>query len=194
MSLKEMKDYAKDELKSDEKLLESILKFETLYKKHKIKLFAAIAVLALVAISAWGYNQYKDYKYNKANDALLVLVEKPDDKDALNELKNNNEELYELFSYKIACAKNDEKKLQELASSKNKMIADLSSYTLGAMNNKPVDSKYYQDLTFIMQAHDMIMKKDFKKANDILDHISEDSPLINVAMLYRHYTLSGVQR
>ncbi|MDD5359306.1 MAG: hypothetical protein PHI79_05480 [Sulfurovaceae bacterium] len=194
MGLKEVKQYAKEELSSDEKILESVLKFESLYKKHKIKIFVALAILALAVIGLWGYSQYKDYKYANANAALLKLVENPDDKDALESLKNNDKALYDLYSYQIASAKSDTKRLQELTSSEDKLVADLSKYTLGAINNKPVDSEYYKDLNAIMQANIAISKKDYQKANSFLDSIPETSPLINIAMLYRHYTLSGVQR
>ncbi|CUV65262.1 conserved hypothetical protein [Sulfurovum sp. enrichment culture clone C5] len=194
MSLKEVKQYAKDELNSDEKLLESVLKFEGFYKKHKIKIFAILAILVLSVTALWGYGEYKDYQYANANTALLKLVESPDDKDALEALKNNNKALYELYSYQVASAKSDTKRLQELSNSEDKMVADLSKYTLGAINNKPVNSEYYKDLNLIMQANVAISKKDYKKANTLLDSIAQNSPLINIATLYKHYTLSGVNR
>ncbi|MBD3808886.1 MAG: hypothetical protein IE880_09285, partial [Epsilonproteobacteria bacterium] len=107
MDIKEVKQYAKDELSSDEKLLESVLKFETIYNKHKVKLFAVLAFAALSIIVFLGYNEYKEYQYNKANDALMKLFENPDDKEAIEILKNNNQALYDLYSYQIASAKSD---------------------------------------------------------------------------------------
>jgi hypothetical protein len=194
MSLKEVKQYAKDELSSDEKLLESVLKFEGLYNKHKLKLFVAIAVIALSLTALWGYNKYKDHQYTKANEALLKLVENPEDKAALESLKSNNNALYDLYSYQMASIKSNTKRLQELSASEDKVIADLSRYTLGVINNNPVDSEYYRDLYTIMQVYAAISKKDYKKANTLLDSIAQNSPMINIATLYKHYTLNGVAR
>ncbi len=194
MGLKEVKQYAKDELSSDEKLLESVLKFEGLYKKHKVKIFAALLILILSVVVMFGYDKYKEHQYANANAALLKLVENPEDKAALTELEANNKALYDLYSYKIASSKNDTKKLEELSKSEDKLIADLSKYTLGTINNKPVNSEYYKDLNTIMQANVAISKKEYQTANSLLDSISQNSPLINIATLYRHYTLSGVKR
>jgi DNA polymerase III delta subunit len=74
------------------------------------------------------------------------------------------------------------------------VIADLSRYTLGVINNNPVDSEYYRDLYTIMQVYAAISKKDYKKANTLLDSIAQNSPMINIATLYKHYTLNGVAR
>lgn len=194
MGLKEVKQYAKDELSSDEKLLESVLKFEGLYKKHKVKVFVALVIVILAVVAMFGYDKYKEYQYANANAALLKLVENPEDKVALTELEANNKALYDLYSYKIASSKNDTKKLEELSKSEDKLIADLSKYTLGMMNNKPVNSEYYKDLNTIMQANVAISKKEYQTANSLLDSIPQNSPLINIATLYRHYTLSGVKR
>ncbi len=194
MDIKEIKQYAKDELSSDEKLLESVLKFETIYNKHKAKLFIVLAFVALSIIAFWGYNEYKEYKYEKANEALMKLIENPDDKGAIESLKSNNKALYNLYSYHMASAKNDTKRLQELSGLEDKLIADLSKYTLGIIENKPVDSEYYHDLSLIMQVNDAISKREYQKAKTILDSISQNSPLINIATLYKHYTLSGVKR
>ncbi len=194
MDIKEIKQYAKDELSSDEKLLESVLKFETVYNKHKVKLFAVLAFAALSIIAFWGYNEYKEYKYTKANEALMKLVENPDNKGAIESLKSNNKALYDLYSYQMASAKNDTKRLKELSGSEDRVIADLSKYTLGIIENKPVDSEYYHDLSLIMQVNDAISKREYQKAKTILDSISQNSPLINIVTLYKHYTLSGVKR
>jgi predicted negative regulator of RcsB-dependent stress response len=194
MGLKEVKQYAKDELSSDEKLLESVLKFEGLYKKHKVKIFATLVIVILAVVAMFGYDKYKEYQYANANAALLKLVENPEDKVALTELEANNKALYDLYSYKIASSKNDTKKLEELSKSEDKLISDLSKYTLGTINNKPVNSEYYKDLNTIMQANVAISKKEYQTANSLLDSIAQNSPLINIATLYRHYTLSGVKR
>jgi hypothetical protein len=194
MSIKENANYVKNELSSDEKLLESVLKFETLYKKHKIKIWAILAAVVLFFISVAASQAWRDHKNEKANEALLQLAANPDNKEALAELEKNNQSLYELYSYQIASQKNDIKKLEELSKSQNQMIADLSGYAVGSLNQKPKDSVYYQDLVTIEKAYEAISKKDFAKAKELLDTIDEKSPMHSVAKLYKHYTISGVAR
>ncbi|MDD5405572.1 MAG: hypothetical protein PHE73_01365 [Sulfurovaceae bacterium] len=194
MSIKENAKYVKNELSSDEKLLESVLKFESLYKKHKVKVWAILAAIALFFVSVAASQAWKDHKNEKANEALMKLAADPNDKVALAELEKNNQPLYELYSYQIASQKNDNKQLQELSKSNNQMIADLSGYAVGSLTNKPKDSVYYQDLATIEKAYEAISKKDFVKAKELLDTIDEKSPMYSVAKLYKHYTISGVAR
>jgi hypothetical protein len=194
MSIKENANYVKNELSSDEKLLEGVLKFETFYNKHKIKIFVVIAAIALFFISTAALSVWQDHKNEKANEALLKLAANPADKDALAVLQENNQPLYELYSYQKASQAKDIKRLEELSKSENKMVADLSRYEVGALSQKPQDSVYYQDMATIQKVYEAITKKDMATANKLLDTISEESPLASVAKLYKHYTISGVSR
>ncbi len=195
MSLKDVKEYAKDELKSDEVLLESVFKFESFLKKYKVLILAVIVVAVLALIGFFIYGEYKEHKNEKANEALVALATNPNDKGALSELKSNNEMLYELYALNQATQKQDTKTLQELSSSQDEMIASLSKYTLNVMANRASDeSAYYKDLNTILEVYQAINAKNFSKANMLLDAVPQDSPLINVATLYRHYTISGVSR
>ncbi len=194
MNIKENANYVKNELGSDEKLLESVLKFETFYNKHKIKIFAAIAAIALFFISTVALEVWQDHKNEKANEALLKLAANPADKDALAVLQENNQPLYELYSYQKASQAKDIKQLQELSKSENKLVADLSAYEVGALSQKPTDSVYYQDMATIQKVYAAINNKDIATAKKLLDTIDEESPLASVARLYKHYTISGVSR
>lgn len=194
MNIKENANYVKNELSNDEKLLEGVLKFETFYNKHKIKIFVVIAAIALFFIGTAALEAWQDHKNEKANEALLKLAANPADKDALVELQENNQPLYELYSYQKASQSGDIKRLEELSKSENKMIADLSGYGVGALSGKPKDSVYYQDMVTIQKVYEAIVKKDIATANKLLDTIDEKSPLASVARLYKHYTISGVSR
>lgn len=194
MDIKENANYVKNELSGDEKLLESVLKFETFYNKHKIKIFVVIAAIALFFISTAALEVWQDHKNEKANEALLKLAANPADKDALAILQENNQPLYELYSYQKASQAKDIKRLEELSKSENKMIADLSGYEVGALSEKPKDSVYYQDMATIQKVNGAIANKDIATAKKLLDTIDEQSPLASVARLYMHYTISGVSR
>ncbi len=194
MNIKENANYVKNELGSDEKLLESVLKFETFYNKHKIKIFAVIAAIALFFISTAALEVWHDHKNEKANEALLKLAANPADKDALVVLQENNLSLYELYSYQKASQAKDIKRLEELSKSDNKLVADLSGYEVGALNQKPKDSVYYQDMATIQKVYVAINNKDTATAKKLLDTIDDESPLASVARLYKHYTISGVSR
>ena len=99
MGLKDEIKYVKDELSSDEKLLENAFKLERFYKKHKLKLWTAMAAVILLAGGSSLYKVWQDYRLGRANDALLLLEKDPTNSDALTKLQKNNGRLYALYLY-----------------------------------------------------------------------------------------------
>ena len=128
MSIQDNVNYVKKELSGDEKVLESALKIETLYKKYKFVIWGVVAALILSFAGKTVMDAMHEAKLADANSAFLTLQEKPDDGQALQILETKNPALFELFTYAQAVKKRDVKVLNTLAGSSNAVIADASKY------------------------------------------------------------------
>jgi hypothetical protein len=189
LSIKDELEYVKEELSSDEKLLENAFKLERFYKKHKIKIWA---VLILVVGGFGGkaiFDAYSEHKLNVANQALLTLEANPKDSKALEELKSNNPKLYSLYLYSTAIKNQDIKTLQELTNGDDKLILDLAKYHINILKNRAGESKYYKDLATLEKAYEYIKEGKKAKAKELLSMIDVQSPVANIANLLKHFTI-----
>ncbi len=176
----------KKELSSDEKVLENVFKLETLYKKHKLKIWGAVVALVLFFVGQSVMTAMHDAKLKKANEAFLVLQENPTDEASFKILEANNPALLELFFYAQAVKNKDAKTLNTLRASKNEVLADASAYTASVLDKKPVDSKLYKELSIFQEAYLAIVAGDKKSAKDKLELIDERSPLAVITGFLKH--------
>jgi len=176
----------KKELSSDEKVLENVFKLETLYKKHKLKIWGAVVALILFFGGQSVMTAMNEAKLATANEAFLTLQSNSEDSKALGVLKENNPALFELYTYAQASKKQDIKALESLAGSKNEVIADASKYTVGVLNKKPHDSKLYTELSLFQEAYMAIVAGDKKSAKEKLELIDERSPLAVITGFLKH--------
>jgi hypothetical protein len=191
VSIKDDVNYVKTELSSDEKVLESAFKLETLYKKYKVLIWGiAGAIVFFFAVSA-GMDALHQSKLASANQALLTLQNKPGDTEALSVLKENNPKLYSLYLFSEAAKKRELKELSQIAQSDNEILADMGKYTAGAIEKKPVDSKLYAELSYLEEAYVAIKAGDVQKAKEKLELIDARSPLSMLAKLLEHSTLKA---
>lgn len=181
----------KKELSSDEKLLESAFKLETVYKKYKFVIWGAAVALLLFFAGTKIMEAMKQAKLEEANNAFLTLQTKADDSAALAILKEKNPALYELFTYAQAAKNKDVKVLGSLTSSTNRVIADASKYTAAAIEKKPIDSKLYKEMALLEEAYLAIKAGDIKSAKAKLELIDERSSLSMLAQLLKHSTLKA---
>ena len=186
MSIKDDVNYVKKELSGDEKVLESAFKLETIYKKHKYKLWGAAAAIVIFFGGTAIQESMYDAQLAKANDAFLVLQKDPADEKAFKILEANNPALLELFFYAQAAKNKDIKTLETLSASKNSIIADASKYTAGVLNQKPVDSKLYKEMALFGEAYQAIESGDTKTAKNKLELIDERSPLAVITGFLKH--------
>jgi hypothetical protein len=181
----------KKELSGDEKVLESVFKLETLYKKYKFIIWAVVIGLVLFFVGRNIMQSMHETKLEEANVAFLTLQKNDGDTEALAILKEKNPALFELFSYAQASKNKDVKVLATLTSSSNEVIADASAYTVATLENKSSDSKLYSEMAIIEEAYLAIKAGDTKSANAKLDLIAEDSALSMLASLLKHSTLKA---
>jgi len=182
---------AKKELSNDEHMLASAFKAEKLYKKHKLKLFAVIAIAVLYFGGTAIMDSIAQKKLLTGNEALATLQNDAKDTAALETLKSNNPALFELFSYQTAMKNSDTAVLKTLSSSKNRIIADMSTYHLAILEGKPAKSELNGDVAQINNAYLLIKEGKVSEAKEELDTISEDSPVYNISQMIKHYTIKG---
>lgn len=189
VSIKDDMNYVKKELSSDEKVLESAFKLETLYKKYKFLIWGTVIALVLFFIGTATMNAMSEAKLVKANEAFLVLQINAEDADALKVLKEANPALFELYSYGKAVEKQDIITLKTLSKSNNIVIADASGYAVGVLNKKPVNSKLYKELSLFLEAYIAIGEGNMQVAKNKLGLIDERSPMGVIASFLKHFTI-----
>ena len=183
----------KKELSSDEKVLESAFKLETLYKKHKIKIWAVVIGLLLFFGGRAALQAVKEAKLAAANEAFLTLQNKPDDPKALAVLKEKNPTLYELFTYAQAAKTEDIKSLKQLSKSQNEIIADISRYHAAVAQKQSSDSVLYKEMALLESAYEALKSGNPNEAKQKLELIGERSAIATLARLLRHSTIKAKQ-
>ena len=189
MDLKSGLNEVKQELSSDEKLLEQAFHLERFFKKYK-KPLIALATLLVVAFIGYKVNNYLiNAKLEAANSALLELQKNPNNKEALNKLKENNPRLYSLYKYSVAVNSANKKELS-LVNKDTKFLDDVVNYHLSVLDKTPKDSIYYKNLSLLQRAYILIKKGKTKEAKDILVQIPQNSAIEPIARLLQHYTIT----
>jgi len=191
VSIKDDVKYVKKELSADEQVLESALKLETYYNKYKRKIWVILALIVLLFFGKIAVDTVQNLRMNSANDALLTLQKDPKNSEALSALQSNNPALYELYSYAEAVKSKDAKRLEELAKSKDSLIADVSQYTSQVLLSKGSDSTYYKEMSLIEDAYLALKAGKSDVAKEKLELIDARSPVTPIADLLKHYTIKG---
>lgn len=181
----------KKELSKDEKVLESVFKLETLYKKYKYILWALLIGVVLFFLGRAYMQSAHESNLLQANEAFLTLQTKADDTKALAILKEKNPNLFELFTYAQAVKNENLTILKELSTSENQVISDASTYVSSVLEKQPKDSKLYTEMTVLQEAYLAIKSGDVKVANQKLNLIEEDTPLYMLASLLKHSTIKA---
>jgi hypothetical protein len=189
LSLKENLDAIKQEISAEEQFLESVIKGERFFKKYKKPILSVVAVMIIGAIGYTSYSMIKESNLKASNVAYEKLLKNPNDKEALNILKNKNKELYLVFRFQQAIKKQDLKTLKELSSLKNNdLISDLSGYEVGQIeNSKTLNSEYLRGFCLLEEGFDLL--KDGKKEEASLKfaQINPNSGLAKIAKNLSHY-------
>ena len=191
MNIQDNVNYVKQELSGDEKVLESVLKAETFYKKHRYKIWAVVGAIVLFFAGKAIMGAIHEAKLNSANEAFLLLQKDPKNSEALAQLRSKNPALFELYSYEEAIKSKDAGKLEELAGSNNPLIADISRYSSQVLASKPSESVYYKEMSLIEDAYIALKAGKREEAKAKLELIDARSPVAQVANLLKHYTIKG---
>ncbi len=200
MSIKNDLNYIKNELSSDEKLLENAFKLEILYKRYKYIIWTLVAV-AIIAIAAYSINlYYVEYNANKYSAIYNSLLENPNDSELQDSLKNGNDKLYKMFVLQQALKNGNLADLQTLSAESSKdgksdLVQYLALYYLGSFERNLVDlekiDKYtLGDLAKLQQAYVLINDGKLDDAKNIISKIPQDSALFELSKFLSHYMIS----
>ena len=189
MSLKEDLDGVKQEIGAEEQFLESVIKSERFYKKYKRQVQLGIAILVIAAIGYTSYGYIKQRNLRLSNTAYETLLVKPNDKEALNTLKDKNRALYDAYLFRVAVAKRDVVKLEELLKNKDeKFLSDLSAYELAQIkNSKEVKSELLKGFALLEEGFDLLKAGKISKAQLKFAQIDTNSPLYKIVKNLSHY-------
>ena len=189
MDLKSGLNEVKQELSSDEKLLEQAFHLERFFKKYK-KVLILIATLLVLAFIGYKINEYLvNSKLEKANSALLELEKNPKNKEALEQLKEANPKLYALYNYSVSANSEDKEGLSKVPRV-DEFLSDVAPYHISVLDRAPKDSIYYKNLALIQKAYLLIKSGKKSEAKNILMQIPKNSALAPVARLLEHYTIT----
>lgn len=102
LAVKENIDYIKNEISSQEQLLESAIKSERFFKRNK-KSFIAAGIVIIIALVGYSIsNALQEASKAEVNKAYNTLINHPDDSNAKQILISKNPSLYALFVIKTA--------------------------------------------------------------------------------------------
>ena len=191
MGIKENLDAVKGEFKADEKLFESAFRIERLIKKYKFVLIG----LFLVLVGGFAYMQIQAKlqadRAAKASEIYAQLLRSPNNQTLVDALGKNAPELQALFLLSRAIKTGDVAGLKAMSESKDKFIADFSSYELASLQKDDAAlgavRSSFADLAKIQRVYLLFGQKRYKEAHEILESIDPASPLREVAKIYLHY-------
>ncbi len=175
----------KEELKQDEELLVKVFKLEKFVRKYKKPLIAGAIIIILAVIGYKTYNYLQTQKLIKENNALDTLLINPNNKEALNIVKQNKK-LYDLYLLKkgdykdITSPELQAIKAYEIAMQKGD-IKSLESYLLNP------NYHILKNAIRIALIRDYLAKGNRKKAKEIYEDIDSNSKYKDLALYLLHY-------
>ncbi|WP_297812706.1 tetratricopeptide repeat protein [uncultured Helicobacter sp.] len=191
MSLKQNVDFIKEEMNNDEKMLESLIRFEGWFKRYKTALIA-LAILAIVLTFAYmGNNYYQESRQQKLSNLYQEAL-KGDEK-AITSLKNSQSRLYDLYLFQKALKSNDKETLKTLESCQDPIIAQFAKLQNASLtqNLDTLDSKDSGDFGYLQAAFLQIQANKNQEAKEILSKIQNDSPVRDFANALEHLSIQG---
>ncbi len=192
MSLKENAKYVKEELNSEEKFLEGIVRVERFYKKNKLIIIAAVVIVIGSIIGLYVTKSIQDKNKLEANIAFNKVLENPKDADSLNILKEKNIQLYQVAQFMQGLKEGNTPDI------KLKYLKDLVDY------QKALDSKDINKLNSVSMQKDFLLKEfailnkallevdsgKYEDAKATLNLIPETSKANDLVNILKHYLIT----
>ncbi len=195
LGTKENIDFIKQELSSEEKFLESVIKLEKYYKKYKNLLIGLLVFVILAGVGYMGYEWKKQADLEASNLAFEKLLANPADKEALKVLQQKNPRLYQLFLYRQALQTKDKKILENLAKSEDPILSDLAKYHLAVLNKDERALQNYsmqkeallKEMAILDDGYLLMKSEKIDDARRRLSNIAKESSAYPYALLLKHY-------
>jgi predicted negative regulator of RcsB-dependent stress response len=190
MGLKENIDAVKKELSTEEQFLESVIKAEGFWKKYKKLIISLISLLIIAVLAYTLYKSIQEKNLIAANEAYATLQADPNDTQALATLESKNPKLYELFLFSKQI-KNMDKPLD--AKVVDPILKDLLEYQKASISKDGLkaysqkQNSLLKEFALLQEVYLLFKDGKSKEAKAILDQVSENSPLAQMAQSLKHY-------
>lgn len=186
LALKDDIEGIKEQIGTEEQFLQSMIKSELFIKKYKKPLLACVILAVLGFASYYGNEFYKEYKINKANAIFSELVKNPNDEKILNELKNEDFNLYAI--YKLENLKNSQNAdMSEIVNDEklDPMLKNIINLQLGKSGGELLS-----DYETLLKGFELLKEGKLKDAKNEFDKIPFNSPLNQIAKNLKHYNIT----
>jgi len=196
LSLKENLKLIKEEILEQESFLEGIFKLGIYYKKYKKIILSIIAIVVAYGVFASVRAYYQNQTTIKANEAFNAIVKNYDNKTALEFLKQNNKDLYDIAVFNQA-KKDNSIDISFLDNSNVWFIKQLVKYdkAIKNANASEIDALIAQrdfllkDVAIMNKALIQIKHKKYKKAKNTLEFLSEEASKSEMAIVIEHFLI-----
>ncbi|EFO9214089.1 hypothetical protein IO397_001246 [Campylobacter lari] len=177
MALKENLKAVKEELSSQEQMMENFIKSERFIRKYKYYFIALIALLVLYFSGSYIYNIKQEKNIQESNFIFNNLLKNPSDQKLIEELKQKNANLYTIY----IMGQNN----QDLNQTLSLNIDPLLKQIVLAQNNQKSD--FLKDYNTLLIGFEFLKQNDFKNADVEFNKIPINSPLWQIITSLKHY-------
>ncbi|MDA3967527.1 MULTISPECIES: tetratricopeptide repeat protein [Helicobacter] len=190
MDFKKGLGYIKEEIDSNEKMLEGVFRLESILKKYKMPLIAIIVATIVFTI---GYTANSYYKENKQQElSSLYTLALQENKEAIAKLEESKSSLYDLYLFQKAVKEGDTEILNKLKDSKVAILAKFAEYQSASLDkNKTELENSTIDFAKLQLALLNIQEKNTNEAKTILEQIPDDSFVKEIAKELEHLSIKG---
>lgn len=190
MDFKKGLGYIKQEIDTNEKMLESAFRIESVLRKYKTPLIIIITAIIVFLVGYNANNYYKEIKQEEFSKLYTLALK--DDKDAIKKLEESQSHLYDLYLFQRAIKTEDIDTLKKLENSKVSLIAQLSRYQSASIEkNKDALKDSNIDLGKLQAALIDIQNKNLNEAKTILNSIPDDSFVKDISRELEHLSIKG---
>lgn len=199
MGIKDGIDYIKQELSSDEKMLEGLIKVESFIKKYKKYILTALFITLFFIVTMIIKSQLESNRIESANEVFNTLKETPN-KELEEKLKSKDKELYAIYKFNQAIEQNSTKDIASIALPE--IFKDLKEYQEAMLNRDLNSISVYlskndvplKDLALLVEAYLLIKEQKINEAKKSLLNIPINSPLKDMANTLLHYLITQEAR
>ncbi|RAX58941.1 hypothetical protein CCZ01_01755 [Helicobacter monodelphidis] len=197
MSLKENINYIKEEISTEEKFLEGLIRAESWYKRYK-NIFILIIVVAVC--SFLGYRLMSWYQEEKRFDSFMLYSEALKEQQGGKKwlaLQETGSTLYDFLLLSTALKTHNQEDLKQLSNSKDGFIAAFSAYEESSLKgdisgfdvllkreNLEPSFKY---AAMLQKAYLLLEENRIQEAHQILLQIPQTSGVYSIAQALKHY-------
>ncbi|AXP09488.1 hypothetical protein N4T57_06475 [Campylobacter hepaticus] len=187
MGLKDNLKAIKNELNTEEQFIENFIKGERFIRKYKFYILSVLIILIIGILANFINSKIHDYNIKKSNEIYANLLNKPNDQNLLEQLKDKNINLYAIF---LMTQNNSDLNHTIIQNKLKQVYNDTQTNTLLkniialSLDNQSIFLKNYDKL---LQAYKFLQENKIEEANILLSQIKDNSNLNQIAKNLKHY-------